>query len=264
MIPGTCESYHFGGFIERVKRATFRGESQQRYLGILAAIDFDKQVWTDARQQALWTINLRQTFGDAALDILAQFEILLRAVDPTSALDPDTDIDSMANLLSELKTNPIVTDLRCIAFETLTALVMRAIGYEDVAMGTNAPFQKSTRDVDVHGHQGDVAAITECKAILAANDLTGNDVTKFFTETVPAFAKWYRPKYGDFKKLEAQLWTTGRIGKEAQDAFESLTLGGRVSPSIKDHDAVLEAIPSQLKKRLQKLLTVIAMPINDA
>jgi len=264
LVPGTCEQCEYEGFVERVKRATFRANTQQRYLGILAASDFSKKVWSEAQKQGFWTINLRQVFGDTALDILAQFEILLRAVDPGSEPDPNVDIDSITTLLAELKSNPIVTDLRSIAFETLTALTMRAEGYEDITMGTDAPFLETTRDIDVHGRRGDVAAITECKAIVDANELKGGEVTKFFTETVPAFAKWHRKKHGNFTELKAQLWTTGQIGNEAQEAFDSLSIANEISADIKDREAIIAVIPRQLKERLQKLLTSIAMPTNNA
>jgi hypothetical protein len=265
VYAGECRRFEVEAFVERIKRATFRNHRQQNHLGIIAATSFPKEAFDYAKEHHLLTMNLRQVFGDQALDALVQIETLLRNLDFTVTPNIGCDVQKFSRLLEELKTNPVVTILRSIGYEALCALILRSVGYEGVEMGCNVPFKESTRDVDVFGRRGKVLRVVECKALTARKELESCDVRKFYLETLPAFQTWYSRKRGmenSVEKIQAEIWTTGEIGFDAKQQLNDLQLATYIERGIKTSKDIETEIPTELRERIQKLLTAIAMPVN--
>ena len=261
VFADTCNAHHLEGFCERLLRATFRGRSRQRHLGVIAAPDFQVDAWNAARQRKLWTVNLRQMFGDQALDALAEVEKLLREVD--AGTQDGREIQSITRLLSELKANPIVTTLRSISFEAVAALVARSLGCEGVGLALDVPFQQTTRDVDVYGRRGNELWIIECKAIAANKDLDPADVRKFYAETLPAYVRYYRSRESaPFEKVIAEVWTTGKVCGTAMQELGEITIASNVQARIRGYQEIVDQTPSGVRGRIEELLTAIAVPIS--
>lgn len=260
-----CQRYHVEAFLERIKRATFGKERQQNHLGIIAAINFSDDAWKVAKKQYLLTMNLRQVYGNQALEALVQIENLLRNLDCAVPLNLDCDIQTFSRLLGELKTNPVVTSLRSIGYEALCALILRSEGYGDVEMGREVPFQKSTRDVDVYGRRADDLRVVECKALLAGNELLSEDVRKFYLQTVPAFIKWYDENRGKglYKRVQAEIWTTGTISDASREALKEIKAAPNVEQRLRASEDVEPDIPSELRERAKMLIRAIAMTTDD-
>jgi hypothetical protein len=188
---------------------------------------------------------------------MAAVQSILAQLPVQDGLAAEHEVDYLANALKELKTNPVVVDLRSIALEALAALMLRSSGWEDVELGLLVPFQDTERDVDVHGYRSgrDECRLVECKAYHTKKELDPADVGKFFTETVPAFYQ----SLGDQKPkvCYAELWTTGIIGQSASDRFNSLQQIKGVEFRIVDHDQMLQALPRTLSK-CEKLLEAIS------
>jgi hypothetical protein len=267
VVSGRCRQTHLDGYSERIRRATFRGQSQQRYLGIIAATDFEEDAWPEARNRKLWTINLRQMFGDPALDALAEIEKILQEIDSGTLASDSRSSDSIVRLLEDLKGNPIVNTLRSISFEVVAALIITALGCEGVGMALDVPFEQTTRDVDVYGSRGDDLWIIECKANAAEKELDSEDVRKFFTQTVPAFVHHRRSSGMDthFDRVVAEIWTTGSVGSAALNELEQANLAVNVQAGIMNQQEVVERTPANrhLRRRVHELLTAIAMPISS-
>jgi hypothetical protein len=222
-------------------------------LGIIAAVDFEREAWNMAREAGLMAINLRQFFGESALEALVQIELLLKNVagDPSRA--DDANYFNFAKILEELKTNPYVVDLRSIGFEAMSALLLRSKGWEEVQMGLKVPFQNSEREIDVTGHKDshDQLFIIECKAEAANKSLDPEDVRHFFSETVPAYIN---AKYSGRmpKNCAAEIWTTGQVGSDAIAALNETKMKSFIQPRLRAHEEVKKEIPHNLQscKRL--------------
>jgi hypothetical protein len=165
--PFPCSVFEIDSFLERLRRAGQNKHSKLNFLGIVAATDFEPAAWNKAREAGLMAINLRQFFGEAALNALVQIEALLKNVagDPSHA--DEADFQRFSETLEELKTNPYVVDLRSIGFEAVTALLLRSDGWDDVQMNIKVPFETpngfSEREVDVNGHKNSYIPSTTCK-----------------------------------------------------------------------------------------------------
>jgi len=116
---GLCSEVNVQSFLHRAERATCRGSRRQSWLGVVAAREFEPSAWKLARSNGLLTINFRQMFGDEALEAMARVELLLEAFQldrPPETTDPL--FLSFADSVAQLRTNPIVVDLRSIGFES--------------------------------------------------------------------------------------------------------------------------------------------------
>ncbi len=69
-------------------------------------------------------------------------------------------------------------------------------------MGLNqkVPFMSTVREVDVYGNCGDDVCLIECKAYHGKKLIPPEDVKKFYSETVPAFLKWWEKRNGRVPK----------------------------------------------------------------
>jgi hypothetical protein len=210
-------------------------------------------------------MNLRQVYGNQALEALVQIETLLRNLDYAVPLNLDCDVQTFSRLLEELKTNPVVTSLRSIGYEALCALILRSEGYGDVEMGREVPFQESTRDVDIYGRRADDLRVVECKALLAGNELLPEDVRKFYLQTMPAFIRWYDENRGKglYKRVQAEIWTTGTIGDASREALNEIKAAPNVERRLRASEDVEPDIPSELRERAKTLLKAIAMATDS-
>lgn len=255
---GECSLPQVASFLQRIERATFRAKRRLQALTIIAAADFTNEAWTFSRSRGLMTINFRQIFGDTALDAMAQVESLINSLRNKTVDEAERHFEQMEKLFDDLKTNPIITDLRSIAFEALSALILRCQGFEGVELGRIVPYAKSSRDVDVFGICGDELRIIECKAYSRKRSISGGEVEKFFTETVPALKHWLRATNRHFSRCNASIWTTGPRGKEAGDTLYKLQRPeGDVWDIIRMSDQY-DQIPKTIRQRSVKLLEAIA------
>ena len=259
-----CELADVRAFVDRIGRATRRADAKLPCLGVIASRDFTPEAWSEARKYRLATVNFRQLFGQAALEAVAESERLLAAADPTKA-----DTGYLAGLLDDLKGNPVVVQIRSIAFEVVAALALQSDGWEQVGLGLDVPWKppdsgETTRDVDVYGLKGDDTRLVECKAYHADKEVTPEEVKKFFTETVPAFVKWQTARGDRSTKYRAELWTTGRFGDGAVEALEGLSLGAHVDPALCNAADIRAMLPRKLKQRCNDLLREIGRRYDAA
>jgi hypothetical protein len=250
-------------FIQRIERATHRGKSRLAVLGVIAARDFDEEAWAMARERGLATVNLRQTFGEIALDAMVQVETLLGRVSSAPTMSAEVSFIDFADEMNELKANPVVAMLRAIGFEALCGLVLRSTGCETVELGRVVPWNKTTRDVDVFGLKGDELVVLECKAYHRRKSLTPDDVRKFFTETVPALKKDLSARGVYFSRCTAQIWTTGPFGDSASDKLYSLRHIATDEWSVLRRSEIEKLIPTRIRERSVDLLNAIALDLDE-
>ncbi|MCH8148038.1 MAG: hypothetical protein IH987_08620 [Planctomycetes bacterium] len=240
----------------RLKRVA-RGDRSWRLLGLIASPDFEAKAWDSAKRNGFITINLRQMVGDAALEMLAGVEEIVRNLPGSYDRVESADTNRLAECLAQLDKNRFVVELRSIAFETVAALILRSMPAENVEIGMLVPWKKNEqREVDVVGEQegGEKLYIIECKAVRADKELEPTDVTKFFTQSVPALLKLDR--YAGARIVHAEIWTTGAIGSEAKRELRSLALKRKVRAKLRGFDEVTKQLKSKLK-RCKRLLNVI-------
>jgi hypothetical protein len=262
---GFCRLPEAEAFAHRLKRATHRGRTPQRVVGVVAARGFTREAFAYARNQRMLTVDFRQLFGDQALDVMILVEELLgRLGFGTDMATSLRDLGQITTLLDQLKTNPIVVTIRSIAFEAFACSVIQARGYQDCGLGKDVAFGDTTREVDVFGWRGDTARVIECKANNAGSDLAEGDVKKFFTETVPSFVAWANKSGRDVKTCKAQLWTTGRIGERAEDEFAKLRLKSNIDAKLLTMNEIKDVIPTKLRQKgLELLNNIRAYQPND-
>ena len=118
--------------LARVKGITHR---TQPLLGVIAASRFTKEAHHAARSAGLMVINLKDVFGDAALDDSGGRSSQVANGDE----DQFADVENITITLG----HPFVTDLRSLGLETLSALIARVDGWEDVKVGISVPFKKA-------------------------------------------------------------------------------------------------------------------------
>lgn len=257
---GLCVLPQVQSFLQRIERATHRKASILPSLGIIAAKDFERDAWKLARQKGLMTVSFRQMFGDEALDAMILVEEVLHDLSHgKKAESVDERFEDFSALLEDLKANPIVPTLRSIGFEALTGLIFRSIGYESVELGRIVPWKETTRDVDAFGFQGDELRVVECKAHHKRKSLEQRDVTKFFTETVPALKKWLAGQGRRVSRCRAEIWTTGPLGRIARDELHGLPRPkGDVWEMLRGED-VQNLIPQSIRKCSLQLISAIRL-----
>ena len=115
-------------------------------VGAIAARRFDKAAFAAARNAGLMVINLRAVFGESALRLMSQVATLLDQLAFATADESilERSVDGLSNSLEELHVHPFVTELRSLGLETLSALLTRSNGWEDVRVGISVPFQKTS------------------------------------------------------------------------------------------------------------------------
>lgn len=261
---GACTLPQVDSFLQRIERATVRKKNRIPVLGIIAARDFDRDAWNTARKKALMTVSFRQMFGDQALEVMVEVERLLGGFGDQSLKQSQERFAEVAALIDELKTNPVIADLRAIGLEALCALILQSQGYASPELGRVVEWHTTTRDVDVFAIRGDEELrVVECKAYHRHKSILGSDVRKFFTQTVPALKKWLRKTERPFKACTAEIWTTGPKGKEAEEALKELKPPRTDSWSLRRMSDMHEEIPNKIRERSVKLIETIALTASQ-
>ena len=255
-----CDVRDVQGLLHRLARIGSNRNARMSVLGVIAAYVFTDDAWLLAKKRGLLAINLRQSYGDAALATLAKIEHLLRLAGVGNLFDEATtaiDFEELADDFAALRVHPYVADLRSIGFEVFTALLMRAKGWESVELGLTVPFKDTKRDVDVIGQRGggDEVYLVECKAAHETKELDPVYVKKFFTETVPAALKGFT----NITKCQAEIWTTGRIGERAHATLAGLDLSKCVQSMLREKADIISIVPPPLL-RCNRLLETISLP----
>lgn len=253
-----CFDEDVAGFTKRLERAQHARKLNFPLLAVIGAYDFAPSAFEAARKEGMLVVNLRDFFGDVALNALAAMESVLVNVEagtPIGVSDVDNDL---AKKLVALQSHPLIVDIKGVALESTAALTARADGWEDVRLGVDVPFDQTTRDVDVLGmrHGETEFRAIECKAHRKDIEVPPSEVKKFFTETVPALVK-ARSGKGARPTVHVEFWTTGIVGVDAQRAFKECKLGKHVKARLLGLEDVLKAIPSNLK-RSRALVQAIA------
>jgi hypothetical protein len=254
-----CATYDVESFIERMTRAGQNKNRKQTFLGIIAAFEFEPEAWKLAKSEGFMAINLKQHFGDFAFDAFIQIQELLKNVAGEAANAKDDDYKKMATVLEQLKTNPYVVDLRSLGFESVSGLILRAHAYENIQLNLKVLLQSGVqRDADVTGDKtgGEELVILECKAEAGDKLLEPAHVRKFYTETVPAYLRARRNR--QIRECRAEIWTTGQIGAEAQQALKEIALKSIVKADLLGHNEIKKLIPDTLgscKRLLEAIST---------
>jgi hypothetical protein len=231
-------------------------------IGIFAAEDFPEDVFNRARSVGLLVINLNQLFGETALLLMVEVEKILKAV---KRKEDTPNFSELRELLNSLKTNPFLVQLRSLAFETAVAYVLNQRGWESVQLALDVPFQEVTRDVDVYGYREgfSMAHIVECKAEISRKELAPNYVSKFFTETVPAYRRWHEERLGPIRSLIAEIWTTGEVGEAAEAELNGLRLNAKIQPKLRGGAQLREEITSAPVVRLLEAVSAAPIVLNS-
>ena len=248
------------GLLHRLTRIGSNRNARMPLLGVIAAYAFTEDAWSLAKQRGLLAINFQQSYGTAALAMLAKMERLLRLAGAGNLFDESTtaiDFDELADDFAALRVHPYVADLRSLGFEVVTAVLLRAKGWESVELGLTVPFKDTKRDVDVTGQRGggDELYLVECKAAYETKELDPAHVRKFFTETVPAALR----RFTNVTKCQAEIWTTGRIGEKAHATLAGLDLPKRVMPMLREKTDIISLVPPPLL-RCNRLLETLSLP----
>ena len=249
-----CDVQDVLGFDHRLARIGSNRNARMPVLGVLAAYAFSGDAWSVAKERGLLAINLRQSYGDAALAMLAKMEHLLHLADAGDWFGEhaaEIDYDGLANDVDVLRVHPYIAELRSLALEVVTAVLLRALGWEDIALRRTFRYGDTKREVDVVGKLGGGSQIylVECKAAHKTKELDPADVHKFFTETVPAALKYFT----DASVCKAELWTTGLIGERAQDTLAGISLSKRVRANA----------PRKSRDRQPRAAATVAMQAPD-
>jgi hypothetical protein len=213
-----------------------------------------------ARSERLMTINLRQAFGDEALDVMVKVEELLGQLSAgVSFATTSAELGEITSMLKELHANPVVVSIRSVALEAFACCAIQADGWQSVGLSRKVEFDgQTTREVDVYGSRNGDVRLIECKAAHSEKELARSDVKRFFCETVPAYLKWVRNRGDNPPKCIAEMWTTGRI-TEAQQALSELSLPSVIEPAILDRAAITESLSPMIKDRGTILLKDISL-----
>jgi hypothetical protein len=257
---GVCTLPQVDSFRQRIERATVRRKRRMPVLAVIAARDFQQDAWRQARRNGLMTVSFRQVFGDEALNTMVQVERLLGGFSNSSLDESRRRFSKVAKLMEDLKTNPVIADLRAISLEALCALIIQTQGYSSPELGRVVAWQNTTRDVDVFAIRGDdELRVVECKAYHRRKSILDSDVRKFFTETVPALKAWLRRTDRCFKRCTAEIWTTGPKGKNAELALKELTPSRGDKWKLRRMRDMHEDIPKRIRRRSIDLLETIAL-----
>ena len=94
--------------------------------------------------------------------------------------------------------------------------------------------------------------------------VTPDEVEKFYTQTVPAFVKWWTQKEGrPPAECRAEIWTTGRLGRAARGKLAELQLKGTVRPQMHDRAGVVGLLPWELEGRGTSMVSAISRGGED-
>ena len=129
------------GFAARIERSGDNKTSRLKFLGVLAAPDFENAAWKRAKEEGFLVINLRQLFGEFAFEAIVLIQELLKSVCGDPAQAKDGGYEELRKMLEGLKTNPFIVDLKSLAFETLSGLLLRNDGWEEVQLNLKVPFR---------------------------------------------------------------------------------------------------------------------------
>jgi hypothetical protein len=257
-----CSLSRVQSFNERFQHATIRNKSKLTSIAVIAARDFETDAWSRSRELGFMTINLRQMFGEEALDAMIAMEQLVYDL---NASNKDTDFGRFSSLIDELKTNPVVISIQSTGFEIVAGLVLKSLGFEQMHLGKSIPWKNTTRDVDVYAIRGDELRVIECKAYHSNKSVSETDVNKFFHETVPALKGYLRKNDVKFTNCIGEIWTTGSRGAEAEKALAKIK--GNPSQdefSVLNRSRVLELLPQTIRTTAAKLINDIAKRTSDA
>ncbi|MFZ2874293.1 MAG: hypothetical protein WAZ94_07395 [Phycisphaerales bacterium] len=244
-----CFEEDVSGFKNRLERARRARKLAFPLLAVIGAYDFAPSAFEFAKKEGMLVVNLRDFFGNDALDALAAMEAVLVHVDAGTPISSGTGDKDLAEKLARLHSHPLIVDIKGVALESTAALTAKADGWEDVRLGVDVPFDQTTRDVDVLGMrygETEFRAI-ECKAHRKDIEVPGSEVKKFFTETVPSLVK-ARSTRGTRPDIRAEFWTTGIIGSDAKRAFGECKMGKHIDARLWGLEDVLKAIPKNLKR----------------
>ena len=255
-----CDVHDVGGLLHRLRHIGSNRNARMPLLGVIAAHTFTADAWKVAKKRGLLAINLRQAYGKTALKTLARMERLLGLAvsgDPFGKHAAEIDYDELADDVKALQVHPHVADLRGLGLEVVTAVLLRALGWEDVRLGQVVQFQKTTREVDVIGKRGgeDMLYAVECKAAHETKELEPAHVRKFFTETVPGILRSFQ----NVKECQAEIWTTGQVGDAARRELKNIPFGKRVKPTLLEKADIISLIPPTLS-RCKRLIKVLSLP----
>lgn len=210
------------------------------------------------------TVSFRQMFGDEALDAMVQVEHLLGGFAQSKPEESQERFAEIAKLMDDLKTNPVIVDLRAIGLEAVCALILQSQGFVSPELGRIVPWNNTTRDVDVFAIRGDdELRVIECKAYHRRKSLLDSDVDKFFTQTVPALKRWLREKDRHFTKCTAEIWTTGPKGKNAELTLKELSRPRGDTWRLRRMNEMYDEIPRRIRERGMRLLETIALVETD-
>jgi hypothetical protein len=100
----------------------------------------------------------------------------------------------------------------------------------------------------------------------AGNELLPEDVRKFYLQTVPGFIRWYDENRGKglYKRVQAEIWTTGTIGDASREALKEIKAAPNVERKLRASEDVEPDIPSELRERAKMLLKAIAMATDNS
>ncbi|MGE3342105.1 MAG: hypothetical protein AB7L71_01620 [Vicinamibacterales bacterium] len=262
VYSGECNLFDVEGFRSRLARVNAISRKGSPLVGAIAARRFDKAAFAAARNAGLMVINLRTVFGESALRLMSQVATLLDQLAFGTADESilERSVDGLSNSLEELHVHPFVTELRSLGFETLSALLTRGNGWEDVRVGISVPFQKTSRDIDVSGMRdgGRSAILIECKAHRSDKPLSVAALRKFFHETVPAFMSKRQDEGWPIEHCNAEMWTTSEMTAEARSALSEIKLNHRVVPAIRDVAEIERSIPQSMEPCRRLLRTISA------
>ena len=255
-----CDVYDVEGLLHRLRHIGSNRNARLPLLGVIAAHTFTSEAWQTAKKGGLLTINLRQSYGKTALKALARMERLLGVAvsgDLFGEAAAELDYDGLAVDVEALYVHPYVAELRGLGLEVVTAVLLRAHGWEDVRLGLPVRFKDTTRDVDVIGRRRgeEEVYVVECKAAHEAKDLDPADVHKFFTETVPAVLK----EFQHARECQAEIWTTGRVGDAARQKLESISFEQRVKPVLRERADIISLVPLTLAP-CKRLIRTLSLP----
>src|SRR5207245_1319020 len=105
--------------------------------------------------------------------------------------------------------------------------------------------------------------VVECKAYHKKKSIPGNEVTKFFTETLPALKKKLREQGRQFTRCSAQIWTTGSLGNDARDTLYDLACPKTDEWTMIPGKDLPTLLPKVIRKRAAELLDAIALEESD-
>jgi hypothetical protein len=256
-----CTIWDMDGFLERMARAGVNKSSRLNILGIIAASDFTGEAWLKAKKEGLLAVNLRQLFGEPAFEVIVKIQELLKNVAGDPKMVKDGEYDVLLKAIESIKTNPFIVDLKSLGFEVLAGFLVNYEGWEEVQLNVKVPCTLlegvTEREIDVSGQREswDKVCIIECKAEAGNKPLSGECVRKFFTETVPAFLKVKcpvkKPSY-----CRAEIWTTGTVTSEAENALKVISLGKYIKPALVGKAQLIEKLPKTLGSTKRLIETI--------